>query len=189
MTRHDARDFDDGAPTPDRPGYVEEVIRVTRKLHADHHRSATRLQRLVHRLVDLLGQPRVAGLLLVAVMGWVAANSVAKISGHAPVDPPPFQWLELAVSFAALCITILILTTQRRDDQLAQQREQMTLDLAILSEQKLAKIIQLLEESRRDNPLLDNRADPSAAAMAKPADPHELRRAVNSPGRPAARTQ
>jgi uncharacterized membrane protein len=147
-------------------------------------------------MVDLLGHPRVAGLLVVAVMWWVAGNSLGHIFGYAPLDPPPFQWLELAVSFAALCITILILTTQRRDDQLAQQREQMTLDLAILSEQKLAKIIQLLEESRRDNPLLDNRVDPSAAAMAKPADPHELRDVVKASradgrqlGRPTTKAQ
>jgi uncharacterized membrane protein len=135
---------------------------------------------LVHRTVDLLGQPRVAGLLVIAVICWVAGNSLGYVFGYAPIDPPPFQWLELAVSFVALCITILILTTQRRDDQLAQQREQMTLDLAILSEQKLAKIIQLLEESRRDNPLLDDRVDTSAAAMAKPADPHELRDVVKA---------
>jgi uncharacterized membrane protein len=146
---------------------------------------------LVARTVELLGHPRVAGFLVIVVMGWVVGNSLGHILGYAAIDPPPFQWLELAVSFAALCITILILTTQRRDDQLAQQREQMTLDLAILSEQKLAKIIQLLEESRRDNPLLDNRVDPSAAAMAKPADPHELRNAVRAgraDGRQSARS-
>jgi hypothetical protein len=51
---------------------------------------------------------------------------------------------------------------------------QMSLELAILSEQKLAKVIQLLEESRRDNPLLDNRVDASANAMAMPADPLSL---------------
>jgi len=65
--------------------------------------------------------------------------------------------LELAVSITTFCITALILTTQRRDDQLAEHRDQMTLEFAILSEQKPAKIIQLLEDSRRDIPLVDNR--------------------------------
>ena len=63
--------------------------------------------------------------------------------------------------------------------QLAEHREQMTLELVILSEQKLAKIIQLLEESRRDNPLLDNRVDASADAMATPADPQLLGHTIN----------
>jgi uncharacterized membrane protein len=61
---------------------------------------------------------------------------------------------------------VLILATQRREDQLAQRREQLTLELAILGEQKTAKIIQLLEESRQDNPQVHDRHDPEAEAMA-----------------------
>jgi uncharacterized membrane protein len=71
----------------------------------------------------------------------------------------------------SLYIVVLILATQRREYQLAQLREQLTLELAILSEQKTAKVIQLLEESRRDNPLIRNRVDQEAEAMAQPADP------------------
>jgi uncharacterized membrane protein len=159
---------------PTQPDPIEEIVRTTTKLRADHHRAATRLERSVGRMVDLLGRPTFVGLLVFIVLCWGAGNSLAPTLGYVPVDPPPFQWLELVVSCAALCITILILTTQRRDDQLAQQREEMTLDLAILAEQKLAKIIQLLEESRRDNPLLDNRVDPSADAMSSPADMQSL---------------
>jgi uncharacterized membrane protein len=69
---------------------------------------------------------------------------------------------------------VLILTTQRRDDQLASYRAQLTIELAILSEQKSAKIISLLEEQRRDHPHLENRADNEAAAMAEAADPQAV---------------
>jgi uncharacterized membrane protein len=75
-----------------------------------------------------------------------------------------------SVGFLALYVTILILTTQRREDELASYREQLTLELAILSEQKSAKIIALLEEMRRDSPALKNRVDEEAAAMAVAAD-------------------
>jgi uncharacterized membrane protein len=73
---------------------------------------------------------------------------------------------------------VLILATQRREDQLTQRREQLTLELAILSEQKTAKIIQLLEESRRDNPQMHDRHDPEAEAMAQPADPGSVLAAI-----------
>ena len=136
--------------------------------------AATPPQRVVEGLVGLLGRPAFFGFLALLVFCWVAANLVATSLGYTPLDPPPFAWLELAASLAALCFTVLILATQRREDQLAQRREQITLELAVLSEQKLAKIIELLEESRRDNPLLDNRANASAEAMAKPADPYSL---------------
>ena len=45
----------------------------------------------------------------------------------------------------SLYMVVLILATQRREYQLAQLREQLTLELAILSEQKTAKVIQLLK--------------------------------------------
>ena len=167
-----ATDLD--TPTPVLPEHVEETIRATVKLYADHHRAATRIQLVVQRMVDLLGRPGFIGLLIAAVLCWTGGNLLALAFGYAPIDPPPFAWLELAVPLTALCITALILTTQRRDDQLAERREQMSLELAILSEQKLAKIIQLLEESRRDNPMLGNRVDASADAMATPADPRSL---------------
>ena len=156
------------------PEHIEETIRATVELHAAHRRGATRAQLVVARVVDLLGRPGCIGLLIAAVLCWIGGNLLALAFGYTPIDAPPFSWLELVVSLMALCITALILTTQRRDDQLAEHREQMTLELAILSEQKLAKIIQLLEESRRDNPLLDNRVDVSADAMAMPADPLSL---------------
>ena len=78
----------------------------------------------------------------------------------------------------ALYVTVLILTTQRREDQLAGYREQLTLELAILGEQKSAKIIALLEEMRRDSPSLRNRVDEEAAAMAVAADPQAVLDAI-----------
>jgi uncharacterized membrane protein len=64
----------------------------------------------------------------------------------------------------------LILVTQRREDQLAQHREHLILELVLLGEQKTAKVIELLEEFRRDNPLIRNRVDQEADNMAQPAD-------------------
>ena len=49
-----------------------------------------------------------------------------------------------------------------------------TLELAILSEQKAAKVIQRLEESRPDNPLSCNRVDQKPEAMAQPAAPQSV---------------
>ncbi|MGI4764870.1 MAG: DUF1003 domain-containing protein [Janthinobacterium lividum] len=78
--------------------------------------------------------------------------------GYQPWDELPFAWMQGATGVAALYMTILILVTQRREDQLASHREQLTLELGILSEQKAAKIIELLGESRRDLPHVRDRA-------------------------------
>ncbi len=63
------------------------------------------------------------------------------------------------------------MTAQRRADGLTGHREQLTLELAILSEQKSAKIIALIEELRRDDPSISNRSDAHADELATPTDP------------------
>ena len=67
---------------------------------------------------------------------WIAGNMLADRAGVAAWDTPPFAWLQGVAGLLALYVTVLILTTQRREDQLAGYREQLTLELAIVSEQK-----------------------------------------------------
>jgi hypothetical protein len=50
----------------------------------------------------------------------------------------------------------------------------------VISEKKIAKIIALLEEQRRDNPLLGTRVDNEAEQMAKTADPHASRKQIET---------
>jgi hypothetical protein len=47
-----------------------------------------------------------------------------------------------------------------------------------LGEQKTAKVIELFEEFRRDSPLVQNRVDQQADAMARPADPQQMLDAI-----------
>jgi uncharacterized membrane protein len=159
---------------PNLPAHIEETVRSLAQLHADHHRNATPYERAVARTTALLAHPRFIGGLAIVVAAWMTLNLLAAPLGYPALDPPPFSWLGSAVSLASLYMVVLILATQRRDDQLTQRREQLTLELAILIEQKTAKIIQLLEESRRDNPQVQNRHDPEADAMAQPADPESV---------------
>ena len=55
-------------------------------------------------------------------------------------------------------MAILILTTQTGDDRLTARHELLNLELAILTEQKIAKVVALLEELRRDSPHLHDRS-------------------------------
>jgi uncharacterized membrane protein len=164
--------------TPILPAHIEDTVQAIAKLHAEHYQQSTRLQRVVDCTTALVGRPGFVGLLMLVMLVWTLANLGATWLGWEPVDPPPFAWLQGAVGLMALYMTALILATQRREDQLAGHREQLTLELAILGEQKSAKIIQLLEEMRRDDPSLANRVDHEAAAMSAPADPQAVLDAI-----------
>ena len=113
-------------------------------------------------------------ILTILVVSWIGLNCVCLAVGNMPIDPPPFFWMQGAVSLAALYMTVLILATQRRENELASHHEHLTLELAILSEQKTAKIISLLEELRQDHPDIHDRVDDEAAAMSEPADPQSV---------------
>jgi uncharacterized membrane protein len=164
--------------SPVLPDHIEETIRSIDRLHAEHRRDATPLQRAVDRMTTLLGRPGFILLVTVIVALWVGGNLLAAAFGHRAIDPPPFSGLAGVVSLASLYMVVLILATQRREDQLAQHREQLILELALLSEQKTAKVIELLEEFRRDSPLIHNRVDRQADSMAQPADPQQMLDAI-----------
>lgn len=168
---------DTNIPSPILPAHIDETIRSIAQLHIEHHESATRLQRAVDRLTASLGHGRFIGVLTGIVAGWIGLNLAAAPLGYRPIDPPPFTWLWGVVSLASLYM-VLILATQRREDQLAQHRELLILELGILSEQKTAKVIELLEESRRDSPLIRDRIDQEANAMAQPSDPQSVLDAI-----------
>ena len=164
--------------TPILPAHIEDTVRAIAQLHAEHHQRATPLQRSVDKLTAVVGQPGFVATVTVVVVLWFVVNLGAPALGLQPFDPPPFPWLATIAALVALYVTILILSTQRRENTLAQLREQLTLELAILSEQKTAKTIELLEEMRRDNPLLRNRVDEEAMAMSIPADPGSVLEAI-----------
>ena len=70
-----------------------------------------------------------------------------------------------ALSCIALLIAVLILASQRRADKLANLREQMTLEMTLLTTQKVSKVIDLMEELRRDSPDIKDRVDLEAIEM------------------------
>jgi hypothetical protein len=89
-------------PTHDGAGLVEEALRVTTKLHADHHKNATQSD----RVVGAASRPSFTGLLLVGALCRIGGNMPTLALGFKPSDAPPFARLELAASLAALCATI-----------------------------------------------------------------------------------
>jgi uncharacterized membrane protein len=64
-----------------------------------------------------------------------------------------------------------ISSSQRLLERLAEQRAHLDLKVTLLTEQKAAKLINLLEELRRDLPNVKNRHDPGAASLQEPMNP------------------
>jgi len=108
-------------------------------LRAEHQENATALQRVVDHMAKLFSRPWFIGAISIVIAGWIGFNLISATLGRHTLDPPPFAWLGEAISLTSLYMVILILTSQKREDQLAHHREMLILELAILSEQKIAK--------------------------------------------------
>ena len=159
------------------PDHIQQTINTIASVHVRHRREASRAHRFVENAVAWVARPGFIALLTAFVAGWVAANLILAAKGQA-FDPPPFPILQDIGTLAALYITVLILITTQREKEIGEHREQLTLQIAILSEQKSAKIIQLIEEARRDNPLIDDRHDAEATQLSVPADPEAVLDAI-----------
>jgi uncharacterized membrane protein len=158
------------------PIHIEETIQSIAGLNAEHYANATNHQRAVDRVTSLLGRASFIATLTAFVVGWMSLNCFVLALGYRPPDPPPFAWLAGASSLASLYMVILILTTQTGDDRLTERHE--LLKLAILTEQKIARVVALLEGLRRDSPHLHDRVDELAEVMARPADPQSVINAI-----------
>lgn len=165
------------------PPHVDETVQKVSRLHEEHRARASAAQRLSERLTRLFSQPRFLGFISLALAAWLILGLVLQ-ANRIRFDPWPFQGLQTVTAVLALYMGAFILATQRRDDELAALRDKLTLELAILSEQKIAKAIQLLEELRRDLPQARDRRDPEAEVFAKPADPDVVAEALREPDSP-----
>lgn len=155
--------------------HVEAIFALYEKAEQDTPRD----QRHIEFLVAVLGRPRFL-YFYVAVAGvWVGANLFARRIGWEPVDVPPFFWLQGCVAATSLLMTIVILIAQNRQSQLAERRAHLDLQINLLSERKITKVIALLEELRRDSPTIKDRHDDVAEAMRQPADPQMVVRALD----------
>ena len=74
---------------------------------------------------------------------WIVANTAAPKPTH--FDPYPFQFLTLAVSLEAIFLSAFILISQNRGAQLDQRRNELELQISLLSEQENTKILQMLD--------------------------------------------
>lgn len=150
---------------------VSRNIGAVLDFYAREGQKISRSQRIVERVGSYIGQPAFLGLILLFVAVWMLANSLSPLSGVAEFDPAPYFWLQGIVGLAALLTTTVILAKQNRFARLEEQRAHLDLKVTLLIEQKAAKLIDLLEELRRDLPNVRNRHDAEATSLQKSMNP------------------
>jgi uncharacterized membrane protein len=94
----------------------------------------------------------------------------------------PLPLLAGLLTLAALISTTVVLIAQNRQTLLEQQRSHLTLQINLLTERKVTKLIHLIEELRRDLPMVEDRKDPEVEVLRETADSEEVLAAIEDVG-------
>jgi uncharacterized membrane protein len=157
---------------------IDSVLEV-RKREREQRSSS---QRFVEHISVVIGRPLYLVALVVFVAGWITYNCMAPRWQRMPFDPAPFPLLEGMLSLAALISTTVVLIAQNRLTRIEQQHAHIALQVNLITEQKVTKVINLLEELRRDLPMVKDRYDPQAASFAQKTDALEVLSAIEEVG-------
>ncbi|HSY27484.1 MAG TPA: DUF1003 domain-containing protein [Burkholderiaceae bacterium] len=147
--------------------------------YAREESNITPQQRILESIGSALGSTLGLGVIMLFIALWLSANLLAKPFGLTAFDPPPFSWLQGIIGLSALFTTIVVLVKQNRLAKMEERRAHLELQVNLLTEQKASKIINLIEELRRDSPMLKDRHDPEAAAFQLQTDPESVLAALD----------
>jgi uncharacterized membrane protein len=137
-----------------------------------------RAQQRIERISAFFGSPAYFAFAVLFILVWIAINTWGAHAGWHPIDAPPFFLLQGLVCFNALLLTVAVLIRQNRMAQVAEHRSHLDLQINLLSEQKVTKILQIVDELQRELSALRKRPDMEVAEMTKPADTHALMHAI-----------
>jgi uncharacterized membrane protein len=170
-----------GAPAPATEGMPEHISQNIDRILAFHKREEIKLsdsQRRLEHIARWLGRPLYLLYAVTVAIVWLLYNMLALRLRLPRFDPPPFFWLQGLVSLAAFFTTIVVLITQNRQARFEAHRLNLDLQLNLLTEQKTTKLIHLIEELRRDLPMVHDRQDAVADAMQTPTDATQVLEAL-----------
>ncbi len=161
---------------------IDENVRALAALRSRESELRTPSQRSVDRLSRVIGQPLFLGSICVFCVAWIGYSALATGVGLPSIDRYPFPLLEGLVSLTALITTTVVLIAQNVQSKLERQHAHLTLQITLLTEEKVSKLIRLLEDLRRDLPMVADREDPQAEVLKQKADTTEVLEAIQELG-------
>jgi uncharacterized membrane protein len=147
------------------PPHISQNIADIVDLYQAEAAALSTAHRRLEQFGLLVARPAYVIGLFALVAAWVAFNLDARQLGLIEFDPPPFAWLQGFMTFVALVTATVVLVGQRRQTKLSEQRAHLDLQINLLTEQKVTKLIHMIEELRRDLPVVQQRSDAHTSAL------------------------
>ncbi len=150
-------------------GNIDTVLAIEQRAE----REVPPLWRVAHGLGAFVGSIWFVAIHVVAFCAWLLVNG-----GHWPTlvfDPYPFTLLGTMVSCESVVLTTFVLVKQNREGDRASQRSNLDLQVNLLSEKELTKLLQIVQrisdrvgaEQPRDPELEELLADTAVNVLAE----------------------
>ena len=160
------------------PASAKENLEILSNFKEGEESQISGMQLAIERISRFFGSPAYFAFAIAFIAIWMVLNTWGIKHGWRYVDPPPFSWLQGLVSSNALILTVAVLIRQNRMAQTAEHRAHLDLQINLLTEQKVTKILQIIDELQRELTALRRRPDEELAELSKPADTHALMHAI-----------
>lgn len=161
---------------------INQNIEAVLDFYAREGGKMSRTQHLLEKISCFVSEPIFFGLILLFVIAWISCNLLVPYFSMSPFDPAPFHFLQGIIGLSALLTATIVLSKQNRLAKLEEQRAHLDLKVNLLTEQKTAKMIDLLEELRFDLPNVRNRSDAKATEFKHALNPEQVLAALDERG-------
>jgi uncharacterized membrane protein len=142
-------------------------------------------RRILNKIAGFLARPGFLYFQIGFFAVWIGCTNLAErnlIAKNFPLFDLHFHGLEVA----SLLISTEVLIAQAHQEKMEEERSHLTLQLNLVTEQKIAKLISLVEELRTDLPNVKNRNDEEAEAMKQAIDPQAILEVIHKNATPTS---
>lgn len=157
-----------------RPDRVDDLTRqnvqAMQRLEEAALASRSLSDRIAGFIARFCGSMTFVGVHVAIFAAWLLFNS---IPGLPHFDPYPFTFLTLVVSLEAIFLSTFILISQNHELRISDRRNQLDLQINLLTEQENTKMLQMLERiARKVGVPMDD--DPAVHILKKATHPEAL---------------
>jgi uncharacterized membrane protein len=132
----------DSTPAPD---VVDRNVHALEQIRENHLGRRNLQERITDRVTAFAGSLWCVYLHVLLVGLWLLVNS-GVLPWIAPFDPYPFVMLAMFASVEAIFLSTFVLISQNRQAALAEKRNDLDLQVNLLAEHEITRLLQLVDE-------------------------------------------
>ena len=155
------------------PEHIIKNVETIDKYHNQSQQNVSADRRFLNKIAAVFSRPQFLYFQIGFFALWIGCTQLAEKNIIAK-NFPQFELDLHGLEVVSLLITTEVLIAQAHQEKVQEERSHLMLQLNLVTEQKIAKAIALLEELRIDLPNVKNRHDVEAEVMQQASDPQAI---------------